>query len=703
MSSYRPETLVSFVTHEAALATHQRKFVEFVTANRSRLPKQTEGGVHSVMDRPTRAMVRHFEVLINAAATRTGLPPWRLVALFDSVMPPDARTPIRRRSGDVTNEATAEQTVGVYVEVDPELPGDFMVEGYAAGPSRSKPEVNLRGAAMRSYLNGRGGADLAALAFPTGEAPVAPLEGATIRSVIEATVSDLLIVACEPAGSGGLEATRLAAEAGTVAIEHVRRHFEAKSPMAWRLLRVVSECLRRQGRWDSEGSVVRDGAEVRRAAFQLLRYIDDANPPGVYRARSLFEEAVGLFPKDNPDFNNWALPMLRRRAVDGKSGSGEAESVLPVRERVMAAWTYTWRLAKRPQPHPSRPDEKFFWEASTLQPLGQALDDDARGMVDDLARQLQTGDTDRGLVYAGEFLQAALESRHFWVPHPVNDQKMLKEEPLLHRFWGECPEAQIVFDAVRVETEHQGYEPFLLNSLAALSRQACLTIDGVSRRECLTTMQYARRGPDAARIFTRIIETTDSTRYRWLAEVATFCLGWVTDPSNVAATRTLLAVSERRDLDASIRMTALMALGDIADRLRHAETADRAVEVATTIAQDALASYPAHSNPHNAQEKVLLRAALYALGMLRHSAELTVPVLQEVVDLGIEFFGEPATPGLAQWGLDRFAVRTLGGLVLQGSEPTESLRRSVEHQGPAVFHGRRLVDPLASLAVVSRY
>jgi hypothetical protein len=161
----------------------------------------------------------------------------------------------------------------------------------------------------------------------------------------------------------------------------------------------------------------------------------------------------------------------------------------------------------------------------------------------------------------------------------------------------------------------------------------------------------------------------------------------------------LIDISREPARDASIRMTALMALGDIANELRHTQAGQRAARAAHEVANAALTTYPSEAaDPHNTAEKILLRAGVYAIARLRTEADTSIPLLQDIAGRGAAFFGEPATAGLAQWGIDRFNIRAFADD--PSSARRAELQRSLEHQGSDILSGRRLVDPLKSLALI---
>ena len=75
--------------------------------------------------------------------------------------------------------------------------------------------------------------------------------------------------------------------------------------------------------------------------------------------------AKGTNPDDDP-----FLKKLKRRAIDGHSGQDpDAETALPIRERVTAAWAYAWRIARATE------DDRPRWDARALTPWTTLPDD----------------------------------------------------------------------------------------------------------------------------------------------------------------------------------------------------------------------------------------------------------------------------------------------------------------------------------------
>jgi hypothetical protein len=623
VNPYRPETLIGFALRRAIDAHPDGSLRGFGRA----LPNKIDspGGLNSKIDNADRAFVE----LVTSTVNRKVHPDmqFRLTALYDAVA--------TNRAGD---EADRFHTEG-------ELPSHYFTELANAGSARSKPEALVRGMAARAFL----------LTEPQhlnqsaygGSPSLDSLNGTLIDHVLEGMVRDLVIVAGAPPNGGGMEATRLLAEAGTLSLKVVGEHLRAGSPLSWRLLRVVTECIRRAGDWATQdlktGAALR--CEYRRSwqvyndANRLLKALHESNPPCLYRARSLWEEAVSQLPKSGSEYD-WINEALRDRALHGETGKAGVETPLPVRERVTAAWAYFWRIARNANWAPSKlqhptlhlseedqtllrdfahrltlPDDEFrkAWTGGA-----EGIEPNEEGTLG--AEVLAPSPRDRGLRYAGEFLLRILDGGSFWIALPDNERHRAGDPPPspVNRETTLVVKALEDTDLARIPENFR--DPF-----KALVAQSLLTIDGVSRRECLTTLLYVRFDGEAAAVFEKVIRRAsqeDPIEFRWLVEIATFGLGWMARRSDVD---NLLDIAAS-DMDESVRMTALMALADMPDEIRgqrelEGRLRDTLIHIIEKVDDDVFATAPRGSEA--TRYKVLLRSALYALAMLRNAGEPT--------------------------------------------------------------------------------
>lgn len=698
VNSYQPSTLVGFVSRAAVLARFA-SYSDFV--NRHDGPWKSVGGFHSQIDSANRELIEKVETWVNAAPRRVsgpssegapeGKPHWCLLAFYDSTA--ELRSTDLDGSGD-SDRVHAEHTEG-------ELPGRYFLELLNGGPARSKPEVLVRGMAMRSFLlESAGLADGPAPGLRyRGAAPLPILEGQQAGSALGEAVRDLTIVACAPPTSGGMEATRLLAEAGTLAIAEVRRHLLAGSPISWRLMRVVTECLRRRNTWTTQQGPLREPAAIEHAANDLLREIHEQNPPCIYRARSLWEEAAGRMPKSGARYA-WISDALQVRAAEGRTALAGYESPLPVRERLTAAWVYVWRAARADG-----------WRPQSGRPFRDSLERGTQSEIESFVARLREPEEhptmngqrrDRGLLYAADFIEHVVTDDVFWYPYDSNEA--LSKTPRRPGKWWtseENVEARIVESAITRVQGQRRLNDFLKPTLGSLAAQACLTIDGISRRECLTTLQYAGLEAAAADVFYEVIASarrsaSDPNEYRWLIETSTFALGWMTLPS--VTLEILLDLAQDQTLDDSIRMTALMAIGDMAEQLRSSATQIQATRTVTRQIIEAIPDLARARSDTNEifEEKLLLRSAVYVLAMLRQPDDLDI--LRMVATS--ERFEENTTPALAQWGLDRIFVRLAVNEAWKGRGPAGDVlvhTDELHHLEHPLGTLRRLIDPLASL------
>jgi hypothetical protein len=672
VNPYEPPSLVSFVARTAILSEYE-SYSELV---KSTSEWNTVSGLSHDLNAATRRESRIIENLVNRRNPR-----WHLTSFYDAVVDPDPK-----------DDREIDHTEG-------ELPARYLVELVNAGPSRSKPEANVRGMAMRSFLIHIDSAKRIGPCFD-GSPPLDALQHETISSALLKVARDLAIVACSPPTSGGSTATRLLAEAGTLALQSTREHVLSESPVAWRLTRVISELLKKAPGFEV-GDSLRDPDLVTSGCEDLLRDLHEKNPPCVYRARSFWEEAAGLMPK-RPQYN-WINDALELRATKGLTGAGTEDpdglskhSILPVRERITAAWVFFWRIARSDG---WRPGTKAF-NFSNLSPgASTKLREFTDRLKGEEEHPLSDGKPrDSGLRYAANFLENVLDNGGYWYPHQPNEDLLKNQFPNGSTWWFTTNSAaEIVREALagnrRLILKHP-LRHFIEPSLDALILQSCLTIDGIARRESLATIQYAHLHSPAAETFAEIIEkatraSNDKNEYRWLIESAVFSLGWMMHPES---TLSILLELSAEGLDNSIRLTSLMAIGDMAEKIRPDPVRlDRTRTKIRALIKNVL-PVPGGRLP-TVEEKLVIRAATYVLAMLRNEDD--IDVLTDVAD---PFrFSEDTTPALGQWGLDRINLRQEVSAHWLKEEPKN---RSFEGRPYRPESLRRLVDPLDSLATV---
>jgi hypothetical protein len=678
VNPYEPASLVSFVARTAILS----EYPSYSDMLKISAEWKSVGGLSSSLDAPTRNRIRLIETLVNRRSQQ-----WYLTAFYDAVVDPEP--------ADIVE---INHTEG-------ELPSQYLTELANAGPARSKPEVNVRGMAMRSYLLSVDPSKRSA-ASSEGIAPLEFLNGGTVMEALEETANDLAIVACAPPTSGGGTATRLLAEAGTLAIDVVRQHVMQESPVAWRLVRVVTELLKKAPTFQPHDPM-RDPEKVILGCEELLREIHEVNPACIYRARSLWEEAAGLMPK-RAQFS-WLNDALEKRAAEGMTDAGTEDtkknkhSELPVRERMTAAWVFFWRMARF---EGWRPGVKQEFSLKDLSPgardrLHLFADrlEGAEEYPDDKAGKPR----DTGLTYASRFIKQILDDGVVWYPHAANEELSKHRTSQKTGWWmSGNREAEIVRSALansKREIDRHKLDYFIHPSLEALILHSCLAIDGISRRESLAAIQYANLHSPASEIFARVIQearlaSSDPNEFRWLIESATFSLGWMMHPESTLGILLDLCTDK---LDNSIRLTALMAIGDMAEKIRHDQrktdrTRAKVGELLSGVLAECGGEFP------RPDQKLILRAATYVLAMLRHSddASLLKLVANPVL------FAEDTTPALAQWGLDRIYLRQEVSAHWARATPSSRKFENAELHAHLPSTLRRLVDPLESLKTVKK-
>lgn len=691
VNPYRPATLVEFACR-VAISSRYETLGAF-----ARECDWTRRNISATLAALDRADVAAVESTVNAAGVELR-PGWGyrkaffLVGLYDSlVFPP----PVPGHS----------------LEGDP--PSRYLFELANSGIARSKPEILDRGRALRTFMNELRSVDQLRQPAYRGAPPIDAQSGQSKGDVVRDVVRDLCVIAVQPTGLGGYEATRMVAETGVYALRAVRQMLLAGSPASWRLIRVVTTCLRSARHWDKYTDLdhPRNPAQVRREAIELLLEIDDRNPPNEYPARSLWEEAIGMCPLDlEPEVERSLRDRLRRRAIEGHTAWGAAghdETVLPVRERTVAAWTYVTRVARA-----------AGWEPEQLRSLG-TLPEPVLSELREFAAKLKEASDDRGLEYAALFIENSLGDVFWPWPPEAGEPNLTRArqgfvngsnpdnaslEPANDEFWHKTDEAKIVLEALRSELPHDLDGNVVRPGLYALCYAALLTIDGVIRRESLVTIDTAGLNAQAARVFRVVIERARSSnhrRFRWLIETAAFALGRMYDTASIHVLNNLAG---DRYVDDSIRIAAFHALADMADSVRekdHIESGSNAAREVVDTALRALDTEPGDTEPH----KFRARAALYLIGMYRIDDDDYLDRLRRLRDDDERFVGPGglSTRALAQWAIDRVVLRRMAEECWNSSvhhRPSVDPDAVAHQQRSPASRLRRVADPYESLRVL---
>ncbi len=543
-----------------------------------------------------------------------------------------------------------------------------------AGVARSKPEVLVRAAAMKSYLDSGGTLEGS---FASDEIPACVPPG--VRARAEEVVRDLLAIVSLPYTQGAPEATGLAAATGEVALTQVRLEAlsrDAPSPLWWRTLRVLTECIRLAGRkggqWSNEARL-----DVASKAAELLYDLHTQDPSNMYRARSLWLEAATVAPKE---WNERLVPAIMQRARNLRlrgSPSDLSPGSTPTRER-MYACVAAWQRAAL--------NERGAHLGRTAQTISASNEwaPQLRQLATDLTKEEETG-----LQYAGAFLRHLIAGGDPLLPRQfvVAERRRLVFHDL-DGFWRGRIEVRAVRGALSSDRAQE--QALLLHEACVASTlflvaQACLAVDGVLRRACLESLVTAGVQDVAANLFQLIrLRCLGNVKLRWLDEHACFSMGFVASKKSVgwlleaAELGQQLGDREPDPQGRSRRLTAIMALGDLVPELSRTESGEG--ELRERI-HDAM-----HRclERHDDQALPERRAAVYTLAMMRphgtaegRQRATTEARLKELL-LPDESY-DPVSARLAQWGLDRISRRQAVYDALPGDE------------GP-----RRLVSPFES-------
>jgi hypothetical protein len=436
------------------------------------------------------------------------------------------------------------------------------------GPS-SVPETLFAGEALLSLLSiARNNNDIVQL-----------LDGH--HEQLERTVRALVAVSTKAPGKGSLPALHLAAQLGLCPLheparsddrsedwgtsrtlgrgtildvieEHIRH-----APAGFRAMRIVTRMLDLTTRdsdsipeWWSDG-----GAEEKEAIWELLKVIDDSRGEILdpYPARSFLVEAFRSMydAASTGDIRDDVLGRLANRAKDGGR---------PVRERMYAAYLL------------------HHYRSSQLDDVRRSFSIDASSR----------GGEGSGLEYAVHLLGVLHSSAKTIEQLLISSPHLLESE--------DRPEAKIVREVVSEPAKGGG--ELLPHTIGEATKQlvtyALLTLDGTMRRKACESLREAGVGPEAARLFGRVLARSDAPR--WLKETAAFLLGHLGDRR--AAGALLDAVDD--GAGPAVVHAALWGIGDLA--IRNTGIVDLLLD-------------DKHTN--NVTRPEIVMAATYALAVLR--------------------------------------------------------------------------------------
>jgi hypothetical protein len=513
-----------------------------------------------------------------------------------------------------------------------------------AGRPRTKPEAMLRGQAALAWLD-----SIKTSGFPidmSGDIDTEDQKGKTREQALRETVEDLLTVVSYPHGKGSDQAARLLAEFGENAISQVIQHIST-SPLGWRSLRVATWVLKLS---TQEGLVTENTLQQ---TENLLKSVHYNNPSNMYRARALWEEAILFAPET---WDHWTIEALLERAsyrtasewshAPGSVRRTETESGAPVRERMTAVAVLALKLFGSYN-NPLRKPKRSY--DSKLQSLAEALSCESEG----------------GLRTAGIFLNKTLTDGEF----PSVEKMSESPEPYMKK----------LFDLVNNVLDNPQFEKIndLVNgaNFKLLIREACLTIDGIYRRQILESLIHSGSRDQVSKIFESIVtdsltlmskDSDEFEKYRWVAEHATFSVGFLasTNSFEFLLNKAIPWPARHPDGGRAIRMTALLALGDMYSSIRGTYKEGQLVR--------------ALDDRIRSKEYVItkpeFRAALYVLALLRPSdpatANLSLTLFKQTAEGTLTFNlaedhpkaelsdSDPYLVALANWGHVRLDRRT---------------------------------------------
>jgi hypothetical protein len=222
---------------------------------------------------------------------------------------------------------------------------DGLAQSWAAGPSRSKHEVLLRGRLCASLLRTLRKTNQLDAFFNSPARPASPYRpGRTGYDLCKETVSQLVDIVCLPPSSGGASAIQSLAVIGKSAIKEIDRRLfgggtygapgSLGSAPAWRLTRVLT----RIGQMLADSELAEqvwslDRFDVDRRASELLAKILNKETPNINRSRSLSVEAFRFLSPHDEHLRNVFLARLERGRTVTIDTFGEVREVPPFGER----------------------------------------------------------------------------------------------------------------------------------------------------------------------------------------------------------------------------------------------------------------------------------------------------------------------------------------------------------------------------------
>ncbi len=539
-----------------------------------------------------------------------------------------------------------------------------------AGRPRTKPESLLRGQAALAWLDSirSSGHEV----DMSGDIDPDDRKGKSRDQAIAETVTDLLTVVCYPQGKGSDQAARLVAELGAPAMEQVTKHL-FHSPLGWRAARVVTWVIRLRA---ATGDRISEDTFVQ--AEELLKNTHFMNPSNMYRGRALREEAAFWAPRD---WNRWVMPALIERAkcttaaewshAPGSSKRHQTNSGAPVRERMTAAAVLALRCYG---------NYDF--------PLNDSDRDSVKKygpQFEELAVHLGV-QTEGGLRVAGKMLAMSVESEKV----PTVDQLFSGDD------YVQSLESVVTsaLNSTSLESRCMAHvAEHLRPTLKMMLKEACLTPDGIYRRQILEATIHGGLADRVWPMFEAITRDAlersqrDGSRqnfddWRWLAEHAVFSVGFLASEASFdfLLDTAIPWPSSNPDGGRATRMTALMALGDMYNKIRDTRREEKLGNALVDRADDT-------DRPITKPE---LRAALYALAMVRSResdvGDRTRDLFTRVINGSANFVlsddetdlhvstSDRYSVTLAKWGLARMSRRNLRWQGVPMDSPVDHIR-----------------------------
>lgn len=493
------------------------------------------------------------------------------------------------------------------------------------GTAKSKPAALMRGwsaVAWAEHERAHGQLEERLDATIPGSYPSSV--PSTFRERLAGCIEDLLTVTSMPAGQGHLAAAALLGRLGRTIIPHVDHHIR-RSPVGWRAIRALTQALLYAK--NEKVSAAREQLELE--TYEILADIHRNNYPTIYRARSFWEECADAMPAPRSrtykgEYDGLIDMLIERATSDrGRASSGEAErlspSAAPIRQRQTAAVVAFDRITQW------REVNKYWkWdvERDLIQPL-----EESSGPSDIYPRET-------GLEYAAAFLRHKLDGGGDFYPGPgahVGDFWARPEVGFVESVLSSPPSASflsIIQEPNRSAAKH-------------LVGASVLSVSGILRRRFLETLVAAGLGEPSAEVF--LLMARDAISHgravpddlRFIVENALFCASYMNTPKAIPS---LMDVAFPGNIEEdfiqggrSLRMTALMGIGDLAHLIRDDE-------VWAGLREDLIGRIRDRSFAHPDSETLRLfsrpelRAALHVLTMLRQDSEVVQEILGGILD-----------------------------------------------------------------------